>query len=207
DNGPTQVDNAPIPQNAFNLAAERGDSNFDIRNRFVLSAIYDLPFGHGRSFGASSKLVNAIAGGLTVKAIISAQGGLPFNPVQSVDQSNTGTTARPNRIASGALPDAQRGYRRWFDTSAFTTPAQYTFGNAGRDILRGPGFHNFDLALSKNAKIFERTSGELRIEAFNVLNTPQFGLPNATLGQGTTAAISTVVNPQRQIQAAIRIAF
>jgi hypothetical protein len=207
DNGPTQVDNAPIPQNAFNLAAERGDSNFDIRNRFVTSAIYDLPFGHGRSFGASSRLVNVIAGGLTVKAIFSAQGGLPFNPVQSVDQSNTGTTARPNRIASGVLPDAQRNYRRWFDTSAFTTPAQYTFGNAGRDILRGPGFHNFDLALSKNARILERTSGELRIEAFNVLNTPQFGLPNATLGQGTSAAISTVVNPQRQIQAAIRIAF
>ncbi len=207
DSGPTQVDNAPIPQNAFDLATERGDSNFDVRNRFVATAIYDLPFGHGRTFGTSSRMVEAIAGGLTAKAIFSAQGGLPFNPVESVDQSNTGTTARPNRIARGSLPDGQRSYRRWFDTTAFPTPAQYTFGNTGRDILRGPGFHNFDLALSKNLNFFDRLNGELRIEAFNVLNTPQFGLPNATLGQSTTAAISTVVNPQRQIQAAVRIAF
>ena len=84
---------------------------------------------------------------------------------------------------------------------------QYTFGNSGRDILRGPGFHNFDLALSRNFSYRDLATAEFRAEAFNILNTPQFSLPNATLGQPTTGTISSVVNPQRQIQLALRLAF
>jgi hypothetical protein len=206
DNGSSQVDSTPAPQDALNLATERGDSNFDVRNRFVFSSVYDLPVGHGHALGGSSRIANAVAGGWTAKAIFSAQGGLPFTPIEAVDQSNTGTTARPNRIAKGSL-ETGRSISRWFDTSAFPTPSQYTFGNSGRDILRGPGFHNLDLALSRRVSIRELATAELRAEAFNVLNTPQFSLPNATLGQTTTSAISSVVNPQRQIQLALRISF
>jgi hypothetical protein len=206
DNGSSQVDSTPAPQDATNLAAERGDSNFDVRNRFVFSSVYDLPFGHGHALGGSSRITNAVAGGWTAKAIFSAQGGLPFTPIEAVDQSNTGTTARPNRIAQGSLSTG-RSATRWFDISAFPTPAQYTFGNSGRDILRGPGFHNLDVALSRSFSIRELATAEFRAEAFNVLNTPQFSLPNATLGQSTTGAISSVVNPQRQIQLALRLAF
>ena len=206
DNGSSQVDNTPAPQDALDLAAERGNSNFDIRNRFVFSGIYDLPFGRGHWIGNSSRFASVIVGGWTAKAIFSAQGGLPFNPVEAVDQSNTGTTARPNRIAQGSLPTG-KSVARWFDISAFPTPSQYTFGNSGRDILRGPGFHNLDLAMSRAFSVRELASAEFRAEAFNLLNTPQFGLPNATLGQSTTGVISSVVNPQRQIQLALRLAF
>jgi hypothetical protein len=207
DNGPSQVDTVAVPQNAFDFAAERGNSAFDVRNRLVTSVLYELPFGKGKPLFADSRIGNAIAGGWLLAGIFSAQSGLWFTPVESVDSSNTGTTAHPNRVGNGNLPSSQRSITHWFDTSAFTTPAQYTFGNSGRDILTGPGFHNIDFGLSRLINITERAHLEIRAEAFNLFNTPQFGLPNATLGQSTTAVISSVTNPQRQIQLAARIQF
>ena len=206
DDGPSQVDAVVAPQNAYDFAAERGNSAYDIRNRLVVSTLYELPFGKGKPF-LSSRLGNAIAGGWLLTGIFSAQSGLSFTPVESVDASNTGTTEHPDRIGNGNLPSSQRSVRHWFDTSAFVTPAQYTFGNSGRNILVGPGFHNIDFGLSRSISLIESTSLEIRAEAFNIFNTPQFGLPNATLGQSTTAVISSVTNPERQIQIAAKIHF
>jgi Carboxypeptidase regulatory-like domain/TonB dependent receptor len=207
DDGPSQVDTVVAPQYAYDFAAERGNSAYDVRNRLVVSSLYELPFGKGKAFLSGSRLGNAIAGGWLFTGIFSAQSGLPFTPVESVDTSNTGTTEHPNRIGNGNLPSGQRTIGHWFDTSAFVTPAEYTFGNSGRNILVGPGFHNIDAGLSRTISLLEGTSLEIRAEAFNILNTPQFGLPNATLGQSTTAVISSVTNPQRQIQIAAKIHF
>jgi hypothetical protein len=207
DNGPSQVDTVAAPQNAYNFAAERGNSAFDVRNRFVTSVLYELPFGKGKPFLADSRLGNAVAGGWLLSGIFSAQSGLWFTPVESVDYSNTGTTEHPNRISNGNLPSSKRTINHWFDTTAFTTPAEYTFGDSGRNILNGPGFHNIDLGLSREISLAERAELEIRAEAFNLFNTPQFGLPNATLGQSTTAVISSVTNPQRQLQIAARLHF
>jgi hypothetical protein len=169
--------------------------------------LYELPFGKGKPFLANSRFGNAVAGGWLLTAIFSAQSGLWFTPVESVDSSNTGTTEHPNRIGSGNLPSSQRTIDHWFNSSDFTTPAQYTFGDSGRNILNGPGFHNIDFGLSREINLLEHSSLEIRAEAFNLFNTPQFGLPNATLGQSTTAVISSVTNPQRQIQLAARVHF
>jgi hypothetical protein len=208
DNGGSQVDNGPPPpQNALNFAAERGNSDFDIRQRLVVSGLYELPFGKGKPFLANSRVGNAVAGGWLLTGIFSAQTGLSFTPVENVDQSNTGTTAHPNRIGNGNFPSSRRSIDNWFDTSAFTTPVQYTFGNSGRDILVGPGFHNVDAGLSRTIPIVHQTSIEVRAEAFNLFNTPQFALPNATLNQTTTGHVSSVYNPQRQIQLAARFRF
>ena len=207
DDGPSQVDTVVAPQNAYDFAAERGNSAYDVRNRLVVSSLYELPFGKGKAFLSGSRVGNAIAGGWLLTGIFSAQSGLSFTPVESVDGSNTGTTQHPNRIGNGNLSSSQRTIGHWFDTSAFATPAQYTFGNSGRNILTGPGFHNVDLGLSRTISLIESTSLEIRAEAFNLFNTPQFGLPNATLGQSTTAVISSVTNPQRQLQLAAKIHF
>jgi carboxypeptidase family protein len=207
DDGPSQVDTVVAPQNAYDFAAERGNSAYDVRNRLVVSSLYELPFGKGKAFLSGSRAGSAIAGGWLLTGIFSAQSGLSFTPVESVDGSNTGTTQHPNRIGNGNLSSSQRTIGHWFDTSAFATPAQYTFGNSGRNILTGPGFHNVDLGLSRTISLIESTSLEIRAEAFNIFNTPQFGLPNATLGQSTTAVISTVTNPQRQLQLAAKIHF
>jgi hypothetical protein len=207
DDGPSQVDSVGAPQNAYDFAAERGNSAYDIRHRLVVSSVYELPFGKGKPFFANSRIGGAIAGGWQLTGIFSAQTGVSFTPVEAVDASNTGTTEHPNRVGNGNLSSDKRTIHQWFDTSAFAVPAQYTFGNSGRDIVEGPGFHNVDLSLSRSIPILEKAALEIRAEAFNLFNTPQFGLPNATLGQPTTGVISSVLNPQRQIQFAARISF
>jgi hypothetical protein len=208
DNGPSQTDNVSAPQNALNFSAERGNSNFDIRHRFVFSGVYELPFGKGKRYLNGSRVANQIAGGWQISGIFSAQTGLPFTPILSYDPTNTGiTSARPNRAASGVLPSTQRGANDWFNLAAFIAPPVYTYGNSGRDILSGAGFRNIDLSLSRLIAFSERFHLEFRAEAFNLFNTPELGLPNATLGQTTTGVISTVVNPQRELQFALRLAF
>ncbi len=135
-------------QYAYNLAAEEATSSFDIRQRFVLSSVYELPFGKGKPFLASSRFGNIVAGGWQLSGIFTKQTGLPFTPVESVDSSNTGTTERPNRIGSGILSSGQT-INNWFNIAAFAVPAAYTFGNSGRNILTGPGATNIDLGLSR----------------------------------------------------------
>ena len=208
DNGSSNADSDGFtPENPFNLAAERGSSNFDVRQRFVLNTVYDFPFGKGKQYLSDNRWAGAVLGGWQLTNIFSAQTGLPFTPVLSSDNTNTGTTARPNRVASGALSSDVRNPQNWFNQAAFVTPAQYVYGNSGRNILRGPGFRNLDVGLSRFFALTERFNLEFRAEAFNILNTPELGLPNATLGVATTGVISTVVNPQRELQLALRLRF
>jgi hypothetical protein len=200
------IDNDGTHEDVYDMALEKASSSFDLRQRFVLSTVYELPFGKGKAFVNSSRIGSAVLGGWQLSAIFTKQTGLPFTPVESVDASNTGTTERPNRIGSGVLSTGQN-VNDWFNVAAFTTPAQYTFGNSGRDILTGPGLTNLDLGLSRVIPIRERYRVEFRAEAFNLLNTPQFGLPNATLGTATVGTITTTVNSQRELQFALRFAF
>jgi hypothetical protein len=195
------------PQNPRNLAAERGNSNFDVRQRVSLSGTYELPFGHGRPLLANSKIGNLFAGGWEVSGIAVFQTGIPFTPVLSSDLTNTGTTAKPDRVGRGVLPSDQRSPLHWFDTSAFVSPARYVYGNSGRNILRGPGQRNIDLSLSRTFRLLERSSLQFRAEAFNLFNTPQFGLPNATIGTAAAGQITSVVTPERQLQFALRLTF
>ena len=113
DNGPSQADNGvgdPGPQNPLNFTAERGNSNFDVRQRFVASTVYELPFGTGKPFLSHSRLGRAIAGGWQFSGILSLQSGLPFTPVLSFDPTNSGTTARPIALATATCHPA--GKRR-----------------------------------------------------------------------------------------------
>jgi hypothetical protein len=127
--------------------------------------------------------------------------------VLSFDPTNTATTAHPNRIAEGTLPASERSINRWFDIAAFNAPTGFNFGNSGRNILRGPSLTNFDLGLSRSFRLGERFGLSFRAEAFNLFNTPQFNLPNATIGAATAGYIDSVINPERQLQLALRLAF
>lgn len=193
-------------QVGYDLALEKSSSTFDLRQRFVLSSVYELPFGKDKAYLANSRIGNILAGGWQLSGILSKQTGLPFTPVEAVDASNSGTTERPNRVGSGLLASGQ-SISNWFDISAFAVPGSYTFGNSGRNILRGPGLTNVDLGLSRVVPIAERFHMEFRAEAFNLFNTPQFGLPNATLGTATAGTITSTVNSQRELQLALRFAF
>src|SRR6266566_9006648 len=100
--------------------------------------------------------------------ITTAQTGVPFTPTLSFDPTNSGITARPNRLSDGSLSSSQRDPKHWFDTSAFVAPAAYNYGNSGRAILRGPGLVNVDLGLTRRLTITERAGLEIRAEAFNL---------------------------------------
>jgi hypothetical protein len=102
---------------------------------------------------------------------------------------------------------------RWFDTSlntpgaAWATPRQFTFGNGGRNILPGPGRVNFDFSLFKAFAINERVRLQFRGELFNIFNTPQFDIPNTSVGNPNAGIITNTLGTPRQVQFALRLAF
>ena len=194
------------PQNPYNWTSNYGSSNFDVRSRLSLSYIYELPFGRGKPWVSQPGIARAILGGWQLSGVTAYQTGLPFTPILSFDPTNTGTTARPNVVPGVAFyPSPSR--TSWFNNAAFVAPAAYTYGNAGRNILRGPNTFNSDVGLLRSATFKERFTLQFSAQAFNVFNTPQFGLPNNTVGVSTTGVITTVVTPERQLQLGLHLQF
>jgi len=204
------ADNGPTPQDRRNRAAERSNSGFDLRHRFVLSANYTLPVGKGQRVDFQNGVANNVLGGWKMNLIFTAQTGLPFTPALASSVSNAGGS-RPERFKEGTLEDPTRV--KWFDTSfntadaAWGVPATFTFGNSGRNILFGPGRVNFDYSLFKDLALTETLNLQLRAEFFNLMNTPQFDLPNASIGGNNAGIISAVLGNPRQIQFGLRLSF
>jgi hypothetical protein len=204
------ADNGPLPQDRRCRQCDRADSGFDIRHRFTTSLNWALPFGEGRRYDLGNRALNAALAGWDTNLIFTAQTGLPFTPVLQTSVSNAGGS-RPNRLKSGELdnPDPFR----WFDTSfntpdaAWAVPAQFTFGNSGRNILRGPGRVNLDWSMFKDFLASERYRLQFRAEFFNLFNTPQFDLPNPSIGNPAAGRITATAGTNRQIQLGLRLSF
>ncbi len=204
------ADNGPIPQDRRYRNADRGNSGFDIRHRFTHSMNYSLPFGKGRKWSMGSRLADALIGGWDANGILTLQTGLPFTPVLGTSVSNAGGS-RPDRFKSGTLDNPTPNL--WFDTSFNTTgaawgiPAQFTFGNGGRNILYGPGRVNLDGSLFKDFSPAERWRVQFRAEFFNLFNTPQFDLPNTAVGTPAAGTITRTIGNSRQVQLGLRLSF
>jgi hypothetical protein len=194
----------PQPQDPRNIAAERGNSIIDMRHRLTLSYTWELPIGKNKALLNYGGPVDWILGGWQTNGILTVQSGLPFSAVLQTSTTNTGTGSRPNAAGEVTYP---RTLQHWFDTSAFSVPAPYTYGNLGRNTLFGPGRTNWDMSLFKNFVIHEQTRFELRAEAFNILNHPQFGLPNASIGNPQAGSITSTVGNPRQLQMGLRFQF
>ena len=151
DNGSSES----APPTISLLAQNYGVCNYDITNNFTLSSVYQLPFGKGRKFLTSASWpVEAALGGWEMAGIFMDRTGLPFTPTIGSDVANTGISGEwPNRVGSGHL--ANPTALKWFDTSAFTIPAQYTYGNSRRDILRADGLVDLDMTIKKNFNFTE----------------------------------------------------
>ena len=193
---------ANFPQDSRNTRAERALSNFDLRHRFSLSYSFDLPFGKGRFLG-----------GWQTYGIWTFQTGRPFTValLPNFDNSNTGQSIlgfgandRPNVLRAAAL--ANPSPQRWFDTTAFALPPFGSFGNAGRNILSGPGYQSANVSLMKNARIAERANLQIRVEAFNLLNRTNLGLPDNFFGSPTFGSIQSAQSPRR-VQFGAKILF
>jgi hypothetical protein len=184
-----------------------GNADYDIRHTVSLAGMYELPFGRTKWYG-----------GWQLSGILYWRTGLPFTPGQTQGILSTtpgGTGQRPNVIGDWELDDPT--VERWYNTAAFQQPADTTgtYGDAGRNDMRGPGQSNIDLSLIKYTR-FNRFNLELRVEAFNLLNHAQFQLPNRTFNAATAAQITAMLqNPacalcgttERNLQFAAKITF
>lgn len=196
-------------QNARDLDADRALAGVDIRNRWVSSLLYELPFGHGKALGsASGAFVNELITGWQLGAVSTVQSGLPFTV--------SGGAGRPNRICNGQTPSGGHSVTEWFDTACFVLPATVPdpvhggvyipFGNEGANVLTGPGVVDFDFSAFKSFPIRETKRIEFRSEWFNALNHPQFLNPSASVGTGTFGQILNA-RASRQIQMALKFIF
>ncbi|MBV8819879.1 MAG: hypothetical protein JO022_16065, partial [Acidobacteriaceae bacterium] len=168
---------------AYNRRLERSLDPTNVAQRFVTSAVYELPFGRGKYFNVDNRVLDAIVGGWQTQGIFTLQSGLPL----VITGANNNLATRPNSTGKSAKlsnPTASE----WFDTSVFVNPPNYTYGNVGRTLpdVMGPKTVNVDLSLIKNIHLFERFSLQIRAESFNVANHVNLGLPNTTFVPGPT---------------------
>lgn len=202
-----------FPQNSYDVQAERGRSNFDVRQRLSVSYSYDLPFGKGRKYVANAGWVSTVLGGWQSFGIVTFQSGRPFTValLPEIDNSGTGRSIlgfgandRPNVIGDPRL--SRRSQEQWFNPSAFAFPPRGSFGNAGRNILDGPGYQNVNASLIKSTALSERFKLQFRAEAFNLFNHPNFNLPDNFLGSPTFGRITSAREP-RHIQFGVKLLF
>jgi hypothetical protein len=187
-------------------SCEKGPPAYDLRQRYTLNFVYQLPFGKGRAFLNRSGLVNEIAGGWEVGTIFGAQTGQLLTITESGDPINTGqANARPNYVG-GPVQLSDPTINRFFNTSAFVAAPLYTPGNAGRGILSGPGLVTWDFSAYKTWVLRERSQLQFRSEFFNVLNHTNFGSPGTVLGTSTYGVI-TGAGASRDIQFALKYSF
>jgi hypothetical protein len=190
------------PQDSRHVNLERGLSDFDVRQRFVVAYSYDLPLGKGR-----------LRGGWQTFGAWTFQTGRPITValLSDLDNSNTGRSSlgfgandRPNVLRNPAL--GQPAADRWFDTTAFAVPAYGSFGNAGRNIVTGPGFQNVNVSVMKTTDVNERARLQFRAEAFNALNHANLDLPGNFVGSPGFGKVQSAESPRR-IQFGLKLLF
>ncbi len=215
-------DGDPFPE-PYNFRAMYGDCDSDYPNILTFSAVYALPFGHGKSFGGNwSKPVSAILGNWSTTGILAANSGAPFSVVLPFDNANTGIGDQFAEEVSAPIPSGfHQSQAAWFNGSAFTVCATYTYCNTGRNILRGPGRVEFDYSLYKDFNFSETKYLEFRVETFNLFNRVNFASPGgsaqgsftnfggaAAVAEGTPNYNEILsAGPAREIQFALKLVF
>lgn len=200
------VANFPVAD-SFNRKLERDYSTGDIPHVFVVSGVWDIPFGETRAIqprGAFGVLVND----WTIAGILTAQSGAPLAVTQTTNNNAFAGfgTQRPNLVGNPFLPSGERSVQRWFNTSAFAPAPAFTLGTTSRNPVRGPGYRNLDLALMRRVSLGRNKMLEVRGELFNVTNTPQFMALNTVVGSAAFGTITAAGDP-RVIQLAIKLHF
>jgi hypothetical protein len=194
-------------QDYYNRKLDKGPSTIDVAHRFVTSSVYDLPWGKGRRW-LTDGAVAQILGGWTIGSIATIQSGGPFTVTMQTNTTNAFSSGalRANVLRNPNLPEESRSVARWFDTGAFAAPAAYTFGNAGRGIVRADGRVNFNFAFSKAFRFQSERFLQFRGEFFNTFNHPDFAPPDSTMGSPGFGSVNAATDP-RSIQLGLRFVF
>jgi hypothetical protein len=192
-------------QNENDIDAEVSVSDNDRTHYFVGSGVWELPFGHDRAIGRTwGGVANAAFGGWSLSPIVTLASGAPLNLTVNGNPSNTGQNDRPNVVGDWQLDNPTP--EQWFNTAAFVANDRYTFGNAPRNLLRGPGLFNVDVVLKKSFKVSDRVTADLRFESFNATNTTPLGNPNTQVGNVNFGRISSA-GAARSNQVALKLSF
>ena len=213
---------------------EYGNSDFDVRHRFVVNSIYELPLGHGKHFlGNATGVANQIVGGWQIANIVAVSSGNWYTVLDAngnfanADGGAGGVSQRPDRVGDPNKPGLVAGNptcqaptrihtpTAWFNTCAFVNPPSGSFGNVGRNTIQAPGSTTWDLSVFKNFRTTERTNLEFRAEFFNLLNHTNFLFANSGPQSGNNATILgtsqfgslTAARPPRQSQFALKFSF
>jgi hypothetical protein len=195
--------------NPLDPRADYGRAAFDVKHSGVINATYDLPLGRSKT---AAPWVNTLLGDWQISGIETIQSGLPFTPQLSYNPSNDGDTRNPvrpdlNPAFTGSI--IQGGPNQYFNPLAFIQPAAGTYGNAGRNILQGPGLTTTDVSLVKRFTVKERYSVQFRTEVFNIFNHVNFNNPNPVVyaaatpllvASPTAGVITSTSTSSRQVQ-------
>ena len=200
----TDSNGGGAPMNPYNWRGDYGNSNWDIRHRFVASYLWEIPF-----FKHANGIVRNAFGNWQLNGITNLQSGFPINVSVSNDTANTSArgTYRPNLIHAASANCGSGHLTGCIDATAFAAvPAgTFAYGNAGRNLVTGPHLFTTDLSLFKNFRIRERARFEFRIEAFNVTNSPEFNNPGSTFGTATFGNITGTAIQNRDVQLGARL--
>jgi len=194
-----------IPQNNSDLAAEKGPG-CDVRHRFALSAVYDIPAAF------SAGVVHNITRNWHLSTIYQIQSGFPFTISVFGDTANSGVVLGENPIRANLTGEPVFGpgthtAAEWFNSAAFATPAAFAFGDVGRNTVYGPGMQTLDLGLAREFAVAERMKFQFRAEFFNALNKVNLGMPNRFVNTPQFGTITEASTPGRQIQLSARLSF
>jgi hypothetical protein len=194
-----------VAENVACQVCERADGIWDVRHVFNANAIYELPFGRGKAFLNEPGIARAVFGSWELTSTAVARTGFPVNI--TIDRSSSqvpdgnSTDQRPNLVPGVSLtPPGGKTIAEWINPAAFSAPLPGTFGDAPRDLARGPGAWQMDFGLGKRIPITERMQLEFRSEFFNIFNHPQYGLPQSDISpylageQGVFGSIIQTVN-------------
>ena len=218
-----------VPQDSYDFRLDRGLSDFQVEHRFVLSYIYDLPFGTGRKWLTNPGLFHHVFGSWQTAGIATMQTGSPFTVNMPASQSGTTITSfgvpyrpdlvgDPNKAGPVAAnpgctaPTQIHTPNDWFNPCAFASPLNPLLGTEGRNVLLGPGLNNLDFSLLKNIPFrHEGRRLELRFEFFNVFNIPHFDIPGRVFDTSALGVVQSAnaygSKPPRQIQLGLKYIF
>lgn len=201
-------------QNDNCISCNWGPGYSDAHQRFVISGVWELPFGKGQRWLNEGGIVNEILGGWRASGIYSRQTGFPITILSPSDYSNSlSANLFGDRVCNGN--DGPKTVQEWFDTSCFNNTALQAaltagtprYGNQQRNDIFGPPFHNIDFALLKDFAVSERFKLQFRAETYNTINTTSFGNPGASIGTGSYGTLTSTNNNNREIQFALKLLF
>jgi len=192
---------------------DKSYSGNDLRHRYIVSSVYDLPFGKGRRVEIGNPALRQILGGWGLGAVMELRSGAPYGAIEQTNRSNAfSDSQRPNLLHDPSLPSNRSRAEylsQYFDTSAFQAPGDGVFGSAPRTLCCGPGLIGIDASLHKWFNLSERLRLQWRTDVLNVINRPNFALPATNRGRADFGRISSIAGGSvgRLLQLSLRLEF